>query len=767
MPLQVPVVDNRSYEQLLQEALNRIPVHTPEWTNYNLSDPGVTLVELWAFLTENSLYLSQKIPNRNRMKFLSLLRLSLAAGSAAQGIVTFSNSRGPLRTQTLNDQLEVRANDIPFRTIRGLDVLPVEMQTFYKYRLVNPAPNVLDYYRQLYSSYTGQDPSAADHLQLYETRRFDAQSGSRIRLAADTVDKSLWIALLLRAGDIPRGGADMVQAHLNQVRSEIANRTLSLGVVPWFETPYESHVTPGIGSASSGKSLQFEMPAGGSLGADRRPTYRPLEASPTVDVLSQPGIVEIQLPDKEQLSTWDNLEPLEPGAADFPPDLADTTLTNRLITWLRVRVVAGVEARLLWLGLNAAPITQRSHVAGELLPLGTGEPDQTVVLSHRPVIPESLKLQVTAGDGSFEWTRMDDILAASPEIPTPDRRQAPGVPPFRGVTEKAYTLDQEAGVISFGDGIRGMRPPFGATLQADYDYSVGTRGNVPAGAITGSPALPAGIEVKNEIATWGGVDPQTVRDGEKMITRYLQHRDRLVTAGDFEVIARSAPGVEIGRVEVIPAASPQLGGVPGRAPGAVTLMVIPRSDTTHPYAPVPDQMFLDELCRYLEPRRLITTEMFLRGPDYKDITVSIGISVVPGMSFAQVREAVKEAVRQYLSPLPVEGSGLLDGNTPIYAAPVKSSGQGWPLNKDVHSEELRAAASRVSGVLSINDLLLYSDGAATLSVGIVGLQLPRLATIYVELGNARAVGPETGRSLADIQAAGGFIGVPVTPEECD
>ena len=50
--------------------------------------------------------------------------------------------------------------------------------------------------------------------------------------------------------------------------------------------------------------------------------------------------------------------------------------------------------------------------------------------------------------------------------------------------------------------------------------------------------------------------PETVADGEKQIARHLQHRDRLVTAADFEAITLRTPGVEIGRVEVLPAFNP-------------------------------------------------------------------------------------------------------------------------------------------------------------------------------------------------------------------
>ena len=65
MPLTLPAIDERRFGDLRDEALARIPVHNPEWTNFNKSDPGVTLIELFAFLTESLLYRANQIPERN------------------------------------------------------------------------------------------------------------------------------------------------------------------------------------------------------------------------------------------------------------------------------------------------------------------------------------------------------------------------------------------------------------------------------------------------------------------------------------------------------------------------------------------------------------------------------------------------------------------------------------------------------------------------------------------------------------------------------
>ena len=95
MTIPIPVLDDRSFDQLVAEAKARIPVHTPEWTNLNDSDPGITIVELFAFLTENLLYRSNRIPESNRIKFLTMLGISLQPASPGNGLVTFSNDSGP------------------------------------------------------------------------------------------------------------------------------------------------------------------------------------------------------------------------------------------------------------------------------------------------------------------------------------------------------------------------------------------------------------------------------------------------------------------------------------------------------------------------------------------------------------------------------------------------------------------------------------------------------------------------------------------------
>ena len=87
MALIAPTLDNRSYEQLKQELLRRIPVYTPEWTDHNESDPGIALLELFAYLGESVLYRFNQIPDTTKIEFLRLLGVRPRPAVPAQALL--------------------------------------------------------------------------------------------------------------------------------------------------------------------------------------------------------------------------------------------------------------------------------------------------------------------------------------------------------------------------------------------------------------------------------------------------------------------------------------------------------------------------------------------------------------------------------------------------------------------------------------------------------------------------------------------------------
>lgn len=73
MSLPIPNLDDRNFEDLMKEALALIPIYDKNWTNYNPSDPGITLLELFSWLSEMTIYRINRIPEENYRKFLGLL----------------------------------------------------------------------------------------------------------------------------------------------------------------------------------------------------------------------------------------------------------------------------------------------------------------------------------------------------------------------------------------------------------------------------------------------------------------------------------------------------------------------------------------------------------------------------------------------------------------------------------------------------------------------------------------------------------------------
>lgn len=773
MPLPSPPLDSRTYQDLFDQAVARIPVHTPEWTNFNASDPGITIVGVFAFLTESILYRCNQIPDRNRLKFLQLLGVPLAPAVAAQGLVSFANTSGPSVVFTLDADLEVDAGAVPFRTESGLDVLPLEARVYFKQPYQPTDTSVQDYYQQLYASYVvppANVPSPQNvTLALYQLATLGPGGASSVDLGADTVDGSIWIALLARAADA---------SDVDGVRQRIAGRTLNLGIVPGIVDATVDLPPNPTGAADLGSILGFYMPAmDPGLPV---PSYRRMDATADGDVLGEPGVVEITLPTSDQLQYWSNTDPLEAGTAQYPPTLDDTTLAARLITWIRISILSPTDVDIVWTGINAAQVTQLTHVQNEVLPDGTGAPEQTATLAHAPVIADSVSLTVTVpgSSGAAPWVSIDDLMAAGPEVPVVDPTLPPGtVAPASGPTQ-VFLLDPEAGKVTFGDGTHGARPPGGSKLLARYDYCVGAAGNVEVAAISAGPALPSGVTVSNPVRTWGGANAEAINDGVKQITRFLQHRDRLVTKADFEALVWRTPGVSVGRVDVLPAFDPWLApNAPGDAPGVVTTMVLPSYDPDNPQAPVPSQSFLNAVAGWLMPRRLVTTELIVVGPTYVDVWLSVGITVVPGASAHDTTLAVKAALVQFLSPLPPPGQPALADTVSVFDAAAPTILQvegGWPLLKPVVSLEVQAVASRVAGVLLVGGVSLgTATGDPVDQIPMTALSLPRLAGISVSTGDPLDLDALRGQQVATGSTAGGasppntlVVAVPVVPEGC-
>ena len=87
----IPTVnlDDRTFDDIKNEAIRLIPRYCPEWTNHNESDPGITLIELFSWMTEMTLYRLNKVPAKTYLSMLELIGLSLTAPQSARAIIQF------------------------------------------------------------------------------------------------------------------------------------------------------------------------------------------------------------------------------------------------------------------------------------------------------------------------------------------------------------------------------------------------------------------------------------------------------------------------------------------------------------------------------------------------------------------------------------------------------------------------------------------------------------------------------------------------------
>src|SRR5215472_14137745 len=89
MVLPAPKLDDRDFQELVDDAKRLVQQRCPEWTDHNVSDPGVTLIEACAQMVDQLIYRLNRVPDRHYIKFLELLGVQLFPPTAANGTTTF------------------------------------------------------------------------------------------------------------------------------------------------------------------------------------------------------------------------------------------------------------------------------------------------------------------------------------------------------------------------------------------------------------------------------------------------------------------------------------------------------------------------------------------------------------------------------------------------------------------------------------------------------------------------------------------------------
>jgi hypothetical protein len=142
-----PNLDDRTFEQIRDEAVRLIPQYCPEWTNFNPSDPGVTLIELFSWMTEMVLYRLNRVPDKVYLTLLDLIGVRLRPPQPARTMLTFHLVEGhdggvwvPRGTQVASEPNE-DGESIVFETEEDLFVVPPRLTEVYAIHRDQVAPN--------------------------------------------------------------------------------------------------------------------------------------------------------------------------------------------------------------------------------------------------------------------------------------------------------------------------------------------------------------------------------------------------------------------------------------------------------------------------------------------------------------------------------------------------------------------------------------------------------------------------------------------------
>jgi predicted phage baseplate assembly protein len=150
-----PKLDDRTFHDIVEEAISMIPRYAPEWTNHNPSDPGITLIELAAWMTDLLIYRLNQVPDKNYVAFLNLLGIKLRAPRAAKALLRFAlvegatKQRVPRGSQVSTPQA-TEEHTVTFETARDVVITTAKPDRCFSYfdeayaensRFIDPAAN--------------------------------------------------------------------------------------------------------------------------------------------------------------------------------------------------------------------------------------------------------------------------------------------------------------------------------------------------------------------------------------------------------------------------------------------------------------------------------------------------------------------------------------------------------------------------------------------------------------------------------------------------
>ncbi|MGI8778595.1 MAG: putative baseplate assembly protein [Solirubrobacteraceae bacterium] len=484
-------LDDRRFQDLVSEARLKINRACPEWTEHNVSDPGITLIELFAWMTEMTIYRLNRVPDKLHVALLDLLGIQLDGPNAARTAVRFRLAGAP------EEPVEIAGGRTEVATPRTPNEESIVFQVDEDFVIpaMRPAAYVVQRTNQIKDvGLAGGEarPQGADQLPFGSPPAV----GDALFLGFEEPIGRLLVAVEVDASQARGAGVNPEDPPL---RWEV-----SQGDNGWSEAEVLEDLTGGFNYGSGTVELQLpERSAIQSLGGHRMHWLRC-----RIDDRTRGG-----------------------GAAttySHPPEIYSITAVP-------------IGALL--------PATHASRVEDELLGLSDGTPGQVFGLRHKPVLKpsvgETLEVQDPESGDWSTWELREDFVGST-EF---DRHFV--LDPVSGEVEFGPAIrETDGGWTQYG-----AVAPKGAVLRfARYRHGGGRRGNISAGglAILRS-AIPGVDTIINPLPAIGGVDAEALEHARQRASMEIRTRYRAVTAEDFEFLAGEA-SPRVARAVCIPPA---------------------------------------------------------------------------------------------------------------------------------------------------------------------------------------------------------------------
>lgn len=605
MPLSAPNLDDRTFAQIVAEAKTLIPRYTPEWTDFNESDPGITLVELFGWMTEMLIYRLNRVPDRNYIEFLRLLGIELQPAQPASVELTFALARNDLDVVMVPKGTQIAAaasgggKPTIFETNETLIALGAKLKAIQSFDGFS------------FSNETTKNGAAGQTFYPFGQR---ARAESALLLGFDSPlpFTSQQVNLL-------------VYIHTDEHKREThCDIDLSLAPPPavFIWEYFDGH-----------DWQRFEI--------DKDET-RAFTRSGHVYF---PG----------------------PGTRAVKAKIGDTTVPLYWIRARLSAATFEKAPQIESILTNTITATQALTVRGEILGSTDGRPGQSFKLANAPVVvrerPDSaksstgnvtitsLRLEIDEGRGFEVWQEIDDFHASKPG----DQHYK-----LNHNTGEIVFGDGEHGRIPVAN-----FTPDPNVIAREYRFGGGKAGNVAAGTVTSMQTTVESVAgVTNLRGGYGGSEEETLADAKLRAPLALKSKDRAVTAEDFEYLAMATPGARLQRAKALPLIHPRFGSV--TVPGVVTVVIVPDGDAPNP---MPNETTRLLVCKHLNLHRLLTSEVYVIAPTYRLVRIEADVIADTGSDLAEVKHGIEAAVTTYFHPLTGgnDGQGWPFGGTIFYS----------------------------------------------------------------------------------------------------